>query len=429
MKKGFFAGVLFAFASLGMPAQDFSTTDFSVTPDDLRVEAGYVNLPDGVTQRISGYHVFIRKKDGVNSVLLTETTKDPEGRMANYAFRALEWNEINGDEKRSLNGQILDTPVSKYSIIDSTPEVDSEFGYAFHLFIPMEIQYGYSWTRNEVIKIGKGIFVNFRTFGAQYGEYTNGFADNPYMFDFMEDEERVDPDFPPPPPVPPIAENVPMERALVLTNSYNTEAVNSFVGIAKENGGSVLFSRGPDTLVEDIAQMIHNTPTRDALDVVLVLDATGSMKNDIDRLRKDLVPRLLLTFMNFKRARITLVLYRDYGDSQFNEHSLPVRVFQFTEDPTLNTFLAQLNSFRIHGTEGGDVPEAVYEGLFSAMEYVNWDLAAERKIILIGDAEPHAKPRGTRQYTRERIIEMAKARKIIIDCIIIPEDKENNAKN
>ena len=39
-----------------------------------------------------GYHLYIRKKNNIESVMLTETTKDPSGKTDNYAYRALEYN-------------------------------------------------------------------------------------------------------------------------------------------------------------------------------------------------------------------------------------------------------------------------------------------------------------------------------------------------
>ena len=83
-----------------------------------------------------GWHLYVRHKEGLSSVLLTETTKDPEGRADSYAYRALEFNEINGNEKRLLNGVFLDSEFGRYGIIDSTPEKEAYFGNAFHLFIP-----------------------------------------------------------------------------------------------------------------------------------------------------------------------------------------------------------------------------------------------------------------------------------------------------
>jgi hypothetical protein len=68
--------------------------DLSLSQDDLRIEL----RPDG------GYHLFIRCKPDISSVLLPETTRDPQLIADNYAYRAAEWNAINGDEIRLIDG-------------------------------------------------------------------------------------------------------------------------------------------------------------------------------------------------------------------------------------------------------------------------------------------------------------------------------------
>ena len=46
------------------------------------------------SQNVIGYHLYIKKSKNVESVMLTETTKDPLGKEPNYAYRAKEFNEI-----------------------------------------------------------------------------------------------------------------------------------------------------------------------------------------------------------------------------------------------------------------------------------------------------------------------------------------------
>ncbi|MCI5523258.1 MAG: VWA domain-containing protein, partial [Spirochaetia bacterium] len=68
-------------------------------------------------------------------------------------------------------------------------------------------------------------------------------------------------------------------------------------------------------------------------------------------------------------------------------------------------------------------PEAVYEALYSCIEFYDWRKTAEKKIILIGDAQPHPKPRGIKKISKEDVILLAKDKSIIVDCIILPENK------
>ena len=140
---------------------------------DLVIEQGDIRLEKDSE---SGYHLYIRKKPNINSVILVETTKDPTGQEANYAYRAENYNPINGDEKRILNGEFLNSEYAKYSLIDSTPEKDSKFGEAFHIYIPEELSYGYPWTRNGKIPVEKGTFINIRSFEKPYADYTGGFS-------------------------------------------------------------------------------------------------------------------------------------------------------------------------------------------------------------------------------------------------------------
>jgi predicted acylesterase/phospholipase RssA len=153
--------------------------------------------------------------------------------------------------------------------------------------------------------------------------------------------------------------------------------------------------------------------------VVFAVDATGSMKNDIEYLRQNLIPQLEAELLNFGSVRLGLLLYRDYGDN-YTYQGLPVKFFDFVY--TSDEFYANLNDFKIRGNEGGDVPEAVYEALYGSMEFYNWDPKAQKKIILIGDAEPHKRPRGSIKCTKEMVLELSRQKNILIDAIIIPED-------
>ena len=377
---------------------------------DLVIEQGDIRLEKDSE---SGYHLYIRKKPNINSVILVETTKDPTGQEANYAYRAENYNPINGDEKRILNGEFLNSEYAKYSLIDSTPEKDSKFGEAFHIYIPEELSYGYPWTRNGKIPVEKGTFINIRSFEKPYADYTGSFADNPFMFNFEIKQIKTEN-----PPV--------VEKKIILTDSYNPTATYAFDNIAKENGGKLIYSSGPESIIADIMESFNAINPKDKIDVVFCIDATGSMKDDIDILRAKLIPELREAAKQCGTIRYGLVLYRDYVDS-FRFNGLPIKVFEFTSD--LEKFVSQLNSFSINGREGGDIPEAVYEALYGAVSYFDWASDSQKKVILIGDAEPHAKPRGTTvKCTFDLVNDLATKKNILIDTIITPDNVTDRRK-
>lgn len=377
---------------------------------DLVIEQGDIRLEKDSE---AGYHLYIRKKTNINSVILVETTKDPTGQEANYAYRAENYNPINGDEKRILNGEFLNSEYAKYSLIDSTPEKDSKFGEAFHIYIPEELSYGYPWTRNGKIPVEKGTFINIRSFEKPYADYTGSFADNPFMFNFEIKQIKTEN-----PPV--------VEKRIILTDSYNPTATYAFDNIAKENGGKLIYSSGPESIIADIMESFNAINPKDKIDVVFCIDATGSMKDDIDILRAKLIPELREAAKQCGTIRYGLVLYRDYVDS-FRFNGLPIKVFEFTSD--LEKFVSQLNSFSINGREGGDIPEAVYEALYGAVSYFDWASDSQKKVILIGDAEPHAKPRGTTvKCTFDLVNDLATKKNILIDTIITPDNVTDRRK-
>lgn len=410
MKKQFF---IFAFLLCGFAifsqseslGKSTKKNPLIIQPQDLRLVPESSN---SFSQK-QGYHLYIKKLPQVESVMLVETTKDPAGKSDSYAYRAMEYNTINGDEIRYLNGKELKSEYSKYSLVDSTPEPDEQFGQAFHIYIPYEMQFGYPWARNGKVTINKGTFINIRSFEKKYADYTGAYYDNAYMFDLgqkvvihNEKPEKK-------------------EEAPVLTDDYNPVASAKF----SEISDFLTYSKGPETIVDDIMKAIDNISPKDKVDVVFAIDATGSMKDDIEQLRKEWVPRLLESLKDFKDIRLGLLLYRDYGDN-FRYKNLPVKFFDFT--PNVNIFNNNLNAFKINGKEGGDIPEAVYEALYASLEFYSWRNDAQKKIILIGDAEPHPTPRGTKKYTKELVQKIAAEKQISIDAIITPDEKDKRGR-
>src|SRR5574344_1637491 len=116
MKKSVFCLIAVCLAGMHLYAQDA----LLIRPEDIRLEA---EDPSGFGSK-GGYNLYVRAKPGIESIMLVETTKDPAGKEDNYAYRALEWNKVNGDEIRYLNGKPLKSAWAKYSLIDSSVEDD-----------------------------------------------------------------------------------------------------------------------------------------------------------------------------------------------------------------------------------------------------------------------------------------------------------------
>ena len=177
-KRKFLWILIVCFLSVFLEAEDLS-----LSKEDLLV----IQNPKG------GYHLYIRAKPDIKSVLLTETTKDPDLKLDNYAYRDPNYNEINGDEKRLLNGEFLLPEKKLYSLIDSTPEKNTPLGEAYHIWIPYIILYGYDWSRSGEVEVKDGTFFNIRTFSKPYGDYTGNFQDNPFTLRVTQKPVEKDP--------------------------------------------------------------------------------------------------------------------------------------------------------------------------------------------------------------------------------------------
>jgi hypothetical protein len=124
-----------------------------------------------------------------------------------------------------------------------------------------------------------------------------------------------------------------------------------------------------------------------ALDLVLVIDTTGSMGDEIDYLKvevRDIAARIATDFPGVEQ-RWALILYRDVGDAYV------VRSFDFTS--SLATFQSQLAAQGADG--GGDYPEAPEQALskLTTLSFSQGNVA--RMAFWIADAPHHAGNAGT----------------------------------
>ena len=394
------------------------TIVYSEEQQKIRVSANSVKLI--ADKENGGYHLYVKKSENVNSILLTETTKDPTGKNDSYAYRANEYNKINGDEKRILNGKVLVSEGSKYSLVDSTPEKTSFFGEAFHIYIPETIVYGYEWTRNGEIQIGKGTFINIRSFEKPYADYDGAYVDNPFMFDFVKvKKQKTTPkkkvvEKKEEPKIEEIVEPEIYEEETILTDDYNPLAYEKLNEVSK----NLIFSKGPETIIQDIRSVLEEEQTSN-LDLVFAIDTTGSMKNDMEKLKADLSPLLEELYNSSENVRVGLLLYRDYGDG-YSYKELPVKPYGFVQN--FSSISKNLNAVRIFGKEGGDIPEAVYEAMYATGQFFAWRTESAKRVILIGDAEPHPFPRKSGKYSKEFVTGLLDVKGITVTTILLPQE-------
>ena len=121
---------------------------------------------------------------------------------------------------------------------------------------------------------------------------------------------------------------------------------------------------------------------QDAIDVAFIVDATGSMGDEINFLREDLMK--IVEFVGKQvtaKLRTGVVFYRDEGDE-----FLTIRN-KFTEkvDETVK-YIGEKGL----ANGGGDYPEAVHSALECGLQNLDWNTEARSRVaFLILDAPPH----------------------------------------
>ncbi|MCX6046148.1 MAG: VWA domain-containing protein, partial [Chloroflexi bacterium] len=118
------------------------------------------------------------------------------------------------------------------------------------------------------------------------------------------------------------------------------------------------------------------------LDLVFLIDATGSMGDEIDKLKASMadVADQIAGLPTKPDVRYGLVAYRDRGDAYV------VQPHDFTYN--LQDFQRDLAALRADG--GGDTPESLNEALHTSLNQLSWrNENTVRLIILVADAPPH----------------------------------------
>ena len=148
---------------------------------------------------------------------------------------------------------------------------------------------------------------------------------------------------------------------------------------------------------------------RARVDVVFVLDTTGSMSGLIQAAKEKIwsIATTLASSQSAPEIRMGLVAYRDRGDMYVT------RVVDLSSD--LDSMYATLMDFRAGG--GGDGPESVNQALHDAVHKMSWNEqdGTYKVVFLVGDAPPHMDYPNDVKYPIT--LKAAKAKGIVVNAI------------
>ncbi|QTN22883.1 VWA domain-containing protein [Rhizobacter sp. AJA081-3] len=142
---------------------------------------------------------------------------------------------------------------------------------------------------------------------------------------------------------------------------------------------------------------------RPRLDLVFMVDATGSMGDEIAKLKSSMraMSQQISQLPGQPDICYGLVAYRDRGDAFL------MRTHDFTDE--LGAFQNVLA--RVQAGGGGDTPEALNEALHETVHGLSWRTDATRLVVLVADAPPHLDYGGP-QYDLDMQAALAKGIKL-----------------
>lgn len=167
---------------------------------------------------------------------------------------------------------------------------------------------------------------------------------------------------------------------------HETEAESGHLRIEVVHGGRTHRIDRAQPFAEAVNRLVLDVPCApsDRVDVAFVVDATGSMQDEIDFLKaemNDIIYRSkrIGDQLNFRFAN---VFYRDVGTGE----EYTTRTMDFTR--VLSTAVNFISEQRANG--GGDEPEAAEVALDSAINGLSWSAEARARVLfLVLDAGPH----------------------------------------
>ncbi len=160
----------------------------------------------------------------------------------------------------------------------------------------------------------------------------------------------------------------------------NPKAVVLFKDDVKEIENPLAFTEG----LNEVKMGIQEEALLSA-DILFVVDATGSMSDEINYLKSELLS--VITRVEKLNSQLDLklgsVFYRDEGDAYIT------RVTPFSDNIQATVdFIKEQNA-----DGGGDFPEAVHTALNTALTQMSWSESARTRILfLLLDAPPHNTP-------------------------------------
>ncbi len=184
------------------------------------------------------------------------------------------------------------------------------------------------------------------------------------------------PDVPMPDSAPQTTESptaVDTSQAVGLANDYVRSAGGGGIGIGRGGGMGAGYGRGIGSGFGGFIGELR----RKGLDVVLVIDGTGSMSLIIDDVKAKMAQLVTAVHRLVPIARVGIIVFGGKGEKMQ------------IQPLTLNPQKLQFFLSGIQAMGGGEWEEDTYGAVGTAIDKMDWKPYAKKVIVLVGDSPPH----------------------------------------
>lgn len=145
----------------------------------------------------------------------------------------------------------------------------------------------------------------------------------------------------------------------------------------------------------------QNTPiagNKAGLDLCFLIDTTGSMGDDIDNAKENMVEILEKLSKKTPNYRVAIIDYRDFPQRSYSvDYPAKVQLGFTSDNAAIQTAIQELTL-----GNGGDNKETVYSAIHEALK-LSWRPNAQKILIILGDAAP-LDPEPYTGYTYEDVV-------------------------
>ncbi|MFT5819105.1 MAG: hypothetical protein ACI8ZM_000327 [Crocinitomix sp.] len=182
----------------------------------------------------------------------------------------------------------------------------------------------------------------------------------------------------------------------------NYDCVESFNALARSTGGELKVVANSSFVTRAILDIVENH-AQDNSDIMIILDKTQSMEDDLDNIKKGLI-QIVRKLEAYSGIRLSMATY---GDKNVDGN-------KWYDYNNFESDFSSSKSFieKIRVTGGGDYPESVYDGIYEAFSEGFWESDNKRIVILLGDAPSLDSDSTLAEYDATDIISLATTQNI-----------------